>query len=363
MKKVILILTLALAVFVVSGCKQKAESEVNQKPIVKIGVICPLTGNLAFYGTDLRDGILLAQKELGKNTKFDYQLIFEDDEFDTKKTALAVQKLINVNKVDCLVTMFSNAGLMINPMAEQNKIIHFGIAYDPQVAAGFYNFNHWAHISQQVEVAIKHLTALPCKKVGILALNEKGDLAAMNEFKKQLESTDKTLVFEELFNPGERDFRSLLMKAKESGAEIFFVVVVQPELDILMKQMRDLGMQNTVFSLNDFRTIQTISLYEGAFYADRDEPTSDFSQKFESQYQHAPGLLAPNGFDIVNLIVAAYEKASTSSQPTTEAVVNLILASPNFDGALGKTTIDSEGVLSSPFILKEIKNGERIILK
>ena len=102
---------------------------------IKIGVVVPMTGNLAFLGEGIRDAMLLAKQDLG-STQYAYELIFEDDQLDPKMTASAVNKLIGVNKVDAIVSFGSGPGNVVGNIGEQNKVVHFGIASDPNVAKG-----------------------------------------------------------------------------------------------------------------------------------------------------------------------------------------------------------------------------------
>jgi len=45
---------------------------------VKIGVILPLTGEVATYGISVREGLDIAVEEYGKNTERKYKLIYQD---------------------------------------------------------------------------------------------------------------------------------------------------------------------------------------------------------------------------------------------------------------------------------------------
>ena len=75
MKKLILTLCLALSL---TACGKKTDTPKTDKPVVKIGAILPLSGDLAVWGNSEKQGLLLAQEDLPHSTKYSYQLIFDD---------------------------------------------------------------------------------------------------------------------------------------------------------------------------------------------------------------------------------------------------------------------------------------------
>ncbi len=129
MKHFIGILVLAVIAFSVSAIAA-------DKPLIKIGVSAPLTSDNAHLGESMRDAMTMAKENLPADTKFDYEIIFEDDGLEAKRAALAANKLVSVDKVDALVSFSSGTGGVISPIAEQNKKIHFGIASAQSVADG-----------------------------------------------------------------------------------------------------------------------------------------------------------------------------------------------------------------------------------
>ena len=60
----------------------------------------------------------------GKFYKYNYEIIFEDNQMITSKTAVIENKLININKVDVISSFFSAHGFVVAPIAEKHKIFH-----------------------------------------------------------------------------------------------------------------------------------------------------------------------------------------------------------------------------------------------
>ena len=123
MKKVLLSLLMATSL-VACGEKTEAPKE-NTKPVVKIGVILPLSGNNSAMGEASKKAMLMAIADNTKQSnKYNYEIIFEDNQMITSKTAVIANKLININKVDVISLSFL---LMVSLLLQLLKNIKFCI--------------------------------------------------------------------------------------------------------------------------------------------------------------------------------------------------------------------------------------------
>src|ERR1700761_8514817 len=96
----------------------------DSRPIIKIGVSSFLTGDDAFMGESYQHALQLAQADR-KNGKYQYQLIFEDCQASPTKAVLAVQKFINVDHVQAIISMCDAFGNVTKPIAAKAGLIHF----------------------------------------------------------------------------------------------------------------------------------------------------------------------------------------------------------------------------------------------
>src|ERR1700744_4436963 len=98
------------------------------KETIKIGIVLPLTGNMAQTGEMGRKGALMCINERASSAKFDYKLIFEDDEFVFSRTAMAIKKLKNFDHADVIVTMWGYGSDIALPyLADKPDIIHLNV--------------------------------------------------------------------------------------------------------------------------------------------------------------------------------------------------------------------------------------------
>jgi len=361
---VIVVIIILVGIFY--GVSRKPQTPVSKEPI-KIGVIAPLSGNMAFMGEGLRDAILLAKEDLEKtkNTKYRYEVIFEDNQLDPALSTNAAYKLINIDKVDVLVTITSGIGNVIAPIAEQNKVVHFAISSDPKAAKGYYNFQHWTPIPEKNRVLVEELKRRNIKKIGAIIVNQEGALAIWSDLKERLKGNNIELVFEEHFNFGDRDFRTLIAKIKNKEAEAYFVLAFNPELSILVKQIREAGIKVPIPAIESYDLIpaEQRKLFEGEWYVSAADPTNEFLDKFTSRYGKEPSIGAPNGYDVFNLVVTAAENVKSVTKPTPTEIARELLKIKNFKGVVGNLDVGEDGIILSKASVKIIKNGKPVTIR
>ncbi len=352
------ITVLALAVFAFPAFPAFAAD----KPVVKIGVTAPLTGDNAHIGEGIRDAMKMAKEDLGADTKYDYELVFEDDGMEAKRAAATTGKLINVDKVDALLSVTSGTGGVVSPIAENGKVIHFGLASAQSVADGEYNFIHWTPPAEEARAMVQELQKRGVKTVAFLGINQQGFLAIRDEFMKDLEDTSIKITSEQIINPAEKDFRTAIAKAKADNPDMYFVVFLSPEIEIITKQMREAGITNNITSIEAFGVSTEPALFEGLWYIDAAVARGDFNDKFAAKYSKAPGFGAPNGYDVFNLVVKGYEAAEVPAgeKPSHAAVAAELQKIKDFDGVLGKLNVDEKGVVLSPAAVIVMKDGKPV---
>ena len=365
-KKLFVLVSIFLLTFslFLSGCGNKVtEDVVKEKETIKIGVILPLTGGAAFLGEGMRDGILLAKDQL-KDTKYNYEVIFEDNKLDNKETVTAANKLINIDKVEAIFTATSGPGNVVTPIAQENKIIHIGLASDPNVAKGEYNFIHWTPPEEEGKVFVEELQKREIKKIAILALNQQGIQAILDGVKEKAKDTDIKIISEELFNFGDADFKTMISKAKKENPEIYLILAFSPELELIAKQMKELNIENPSTSIEAFEFTEQPELFEGMWYVQAAESTPKFRKQFKEKYGKEPVICTPNSYDQFNLLATAFEVAGkdSSKKPTNSEVIKELQRIKDFDGSLGKLTVLENGFIHSKAVVREIRDGKFITI-
>ncbi len=341
-----------------------ATEVVKTQAVVKIGATLPLTGDVAFLGETSRNSMELALKEV-QGTKYKYELVFEDDKLDAKLASTTTTKLIEVNDVDAIISLSSGTGNVVTPLAEQNKVIHFGIASDSNVANGEFNFIHWTPPDEEARLWVKKAQEAGYKKIALIVLQHPGAVAVVDAVKEHMKGTDMEFVSEQIFNGGEKDFRTMLIKLKQSKPDAYMLMAFSPELDLIHKQLKELGVSAPLTSIEAFELSNDPSQFEGHWYVNAADPTGKYVDSYKTAYGKEPIFGGPNAYDIVKLIVESFEQAGKdpSVKPTPEEVAAALMQIKDFDGALGKLTVGEDGIVWSPAVVRMVQNGKPVTIK
>jgi branched-chain amino acid transport system substrate-binding protein len=359
-KKIIgLVVVIAIVLFGIIALTNKDGSGNNNT--IRIGIAVPLTGNQGFVGEGIRDAVLLAQSKLN-NTKYKYDFVFEDVQVNPQMAASAAQKLINIDKVDAIIDAYAPIGDTIAPIAEKAKVVHINIAFDPRAAIGEYNFIDFTTPNTSVKAFLEEMKSRGLTKLGIFRLNNPGILAVYGAIKELSPEYGISIVSDEQFQPGERDFRDIVTKGTKNKADIYALLSIPPELDILAKQMKDLGIKNQT-SVIYFELSPNKSLYEGLWSIGFGGVDNAFEKEFKDTYKRELAYGAPNSYDSVNIIVAAAEAYTGKGKPSATDIANQMANLKDLSGVLGKLSINSDGIIDSGVQVKIVKDGVLVPVK
>jgi branched-chain amino acid transport system substrate-binding protein len=338
----------------------------DSKPTVKIGVSLPLTGPVAALGESAQKALLLAQLNL-KNTKYNYEFVFEDDQFKPVVGATLANKFVSIDKADVIFSFGSPVGNIISPIAEKEKVPHINFfASDTKVANGGYNFLHYTPPYIDTDLFVKELNERGLKNIVVFEIADNPGAAAISEaLVKSIEGTDIKIVANPKFNSGTRDFRTLINGVKNLNADIYVLQSSSPELETLFKQMRELGVNTPVTSIETFEFADEISLFEGSWYINAADPQEWFVVDYTAKYGDVPKFGAAHAYDALNIVVQVIEKnGDGKTVPTRDEIRNGISSIKSFDGAMGKgLKFDDNGQLVSGAVVREVKDGKPVTIK
>lgn len=350
MKKLFSTLLILAAALFAFGADAKSD-----RPI-KIGVILPLTGNMAQVGQPQLAAVELFKAECAKNSyKHKYEIIVEDDALTGRMTAEAAMKLINVDNVDGLVTLSSGSGNIVAARAKNSGTPHLCVASDPKIADAKTNFLHWALPETCAHDFVNLIEKLGGKRIAILALRQQGSMTLMKLAEPEMKKRGMEIVYNEYFNPGERDFRTTLLKIKETKPNLFIPFAFSPEMEIILKQRKHMGLDAKVSTMECFDMLDYTPDAEGLFYITEGRGTPKFIRQLGAMTGKASNWGVPYTYDCLNILRAAYETMDT---PNRAAAAKYISQLKDFPSALGTISMRPDGRIESPASLFRIVNGK-----
>ena len=358
MKKLLCILCMALSLV---AC----DKEKSDKPTITIGASLPLTGNMAHIGISAKNSLQMALDEWNKkDTLFQYKLLVEDDAFDAKRVASIINKMVNVDKVSAVFTVFSIGANVASPITQNGHVIHMTCAYGSQPADGFYNFNNITQYDNQTDLMLSELKKRGIKSIALLISNNIGSTQQADILEQKIKQ-DKTIkiISKEVFNPGTKDFKMIIEKILTKGTpDIFYVDGITPDANLVAKYLKETTGQINLTTINDFIETPQRENFEGLWFVESASGTDEFNAKYEKKYGDQVYLCGANVYDNLNLLIDAYEQSETADIDN-DSTVNKLLSVKNKQGAIGMFYIDKNGIVQSNASVKEIKNGKSVAIK
>lgn len=332
-------------------------SSALQADTVKIGLILPMTGNMSQFAQAIMPGIDLFRHELESGEyRHDYQIIIEDDQMAPRLTAQATQKLINIDKVDALMSASSGSGNVVAPMAARYKTVHIALASDTGIAKDRpYNFVHWEKPASSARAWVELAKQMGAKKVAIMALRQQGIEAILDELIPMLEKEDIELVAHQKITPGIRDFRMQLGRIKNKNPDVFMPLAFSPELEIILKQSREVGLDVPMPSIEVYDFTSEPALANGQYYVSGSLGTDAFKQRLMEATGKRSAYCLPFAY---NILTAFREAAEQFENPTASDINEYLTTLQVEDSAIGPIATDKDGFIDSEPALFQIVDAQ-----
>ena len=340
---------------------------------VTLGMIGPLTGSLAVYGTQIENGVKLAIEEInaaGGVTLSDgaYQLAVEtkDDQGDSTECVNAMNSLISDGIQLVVGSATSGCTSAITSIANSEGVVLItpsGTA-DSLTTTMDYVFRTCFRDSFQGELAAQYALDEGYTKVGIVYCSADTYSAGLRDaFVAACGKLGLEIVAEEsVATMTEVDYTNQFNKMVSSGAELvftpFYYDVMGP---YLVPQARSAGFTGVLLGADGVDNTETtipagadLSVYNDVMFVNHyatELATSDVSANFVASYQAKYGE-TPNNFDAlaydaVYVYKAAMEACGSADAESVQAA--LADTSVIYDSTCGTFSFDDTGT--------PIKNG------
>jgi len=370
-KKTLLFLGLIILVAIVIGLTWGWPKILQQEPqTIKIGVIGPLSGEVAFYGAELRNGAQLAAAQLNEEqNRYYYELVSFDDEADSSIARQRAEEMVENREILAVIgpafsvptlsagEVFQKAKLpAISPSATSPKVTFLGDFIFRVCPSDSYNGKSLGEFVVQ---------DLGFHKIAILwdetHAAYSGELA--DAFTQRTEQLGAVVIKRLSYQSGQTDFLSLLQDVKEAEPEVIVLTGYASEAAFIVQQARNMGW-NIPFVGGDGLHVNELiekggEAVEGVkmttfFSSDNPDPrVQDFVSSFRKRYGMDPGWAAAHSYDAMRLINQAIEK----NGPSREGIQKALAETRNFQGITGLINFDENGDVIKDVIKVEVKGG------
>jgi len=384
MKRLAALVLMVFVLSIVAGCgggtKNAETGDKNEK--INVGVNVELSGDVASYGTNCKDGALLAIEEINKAGGVLGQQInpLVRDCKSAADEAMSVSAALVGEKIVAQIGPLTSGDVQgSTPVLMENKIpliapaaTAANVTVDEKTGKTLDYIFRVCFIDPfqgtlMAEFASQNLKA---KKAAIY-MDTSSDYAKglAQYFKSTFTASGGTIVAEEGFVKGDRDFKATLTKIRGKNPDFIYVPGYYEEVAPLIKQARELGITAPMgggdgWDSPDMVAVATAKNLNNTYFTnhyssqDKDPKVVAFVEAYKAKYNKDPDAFAALGYDAVQLLVQAIKEAN-SAEP--EKIAGALAKITDFEGITGKMTIDKQHNPVKAGVIIEFKEGKQVM--
>jgi branched-chain amino acid transport system substrate-binding protein len=352
-------------------------------PPVKIGVGLPLTGPLAFLGTEFLKGAQLAAEEVNKSGGIlggrKIELVVRDHRGIPAEAVTLAKRLIDEDKVSVIdIDLPSSVNIAVQVVSKEMKVVQltgFGFAPDVTAKGDPYHFRVCTRAEALTRVLGEYLHALPHNnKIAMVAPNDdygRGDLASLTAIFKKLGKPE--VVYSAFYERNQTDFNTILLKMKSLNPDCYYINVRWPASAIVLQQMDDLAMlkgkylSSSVNFFNKELAKRVGRLMEGAVMTVswapvfKDPESLRLVKAYRAKYGDDPNDSVSLGWSPIMVAALGINKAGTDKD---EEKIRLAIKTLKYNSPQGPINgFDANGDSGVPAYVLQYKNGEYHLVK
>lgn len=372
-------LALVLSLNLIGGlvaCGPKTTQETE----IRIGVIAPLTGDIANVGQSTVEAANLAVQAVNSAGGLDLGgqkkkvvLVIEDDKDMAEAAVSAAKKLFNQENVVALV----------GPQASRNAIPVAKVAEEAQIPMiSPWSTNPETTLGKQYVFRVAYIDPFQGRVMARFAIEELGyqkaavlyDIAsAYNKgiaeiFKQVFEEAGGQVVAFESYTTGEQHFDRQLERIKESGADLLFLPNYYNEIPTQARQARRLEINATMIGSDTWGGLEPSDRaeLEGAYFSTHyapdiaNEQAQTFIKAYQQAYGRVPDDVAALTYDAFGLLFQAIQ---SQGQADSESIRNGLSSIRRYTGITGTMEFQGTGDPVKSAVVLQIKDSQFVFYK
>lgn len=347
-----------IAALAFGGCFKKSN-------VVKIAIAGPLTGQYASFGEQLAKGAHKAVADInnagGINGKM-IELVEGDDACDPKQAVTVANKLVEQDKVVAVIGHFcSSSSIPASEIYKAGGIFQITPASTNPLYTerGLNNvFRTCGRDDQQGLVAANYLIDnLKVSKVVVLHDKDTYGQGLADATKKVLNERGITEVLYEGVTRGDKDFNALITKIKSLSPDVVYFGGLHAEAGLLVKQMRDQGIQIPFVSGDGIVSADFVTAVGGAQFTKNVFMTFGKNPLKIEQGKSVIESFKADGYEPEGYTLYSYAAMQIAAEALRASDLDPVKASEyihanSFDTVMGEKSFDSKGDLNvSDFVM------------
>jgi branched-chain amino acid transport system substrate-binding protein len=373
MKKLSLVLCGLLCVASIAfagGAKDAGKSDGT----ITIGGIFPLSGPVAVYGVEARNGIELAIEEINNAGGINgnkLALISEDDTGNPEITVNAYRKLTAQDKVNVIIgSLTSGCTIAITSLAQAQKVVLVAPAATAEAVTDAGDFVFRACFIDPFQGTVGGAfaaTELKAKRAAVLYDNGNDySVGLKDNFIASFQKQGGSVVANESYITGDVDFNAQITKIRTANPDVVYLPDYYSTVSLIAKQLRAQGINTPIVGADGWDGLTENAgdevlngFYSNHYASDSTDPkVQNFVKSYQAKFGSIPVSFAALGYDSMYLIRDAIVKAGS----TDSTAVKNALAATNGAYLTGNLSFDAKrNPIKSAVMVELVKKDGKLV--
>ncbi|MEX0596431.1 MAG: ABC transporter substrate-binding protein, partial [Candidatus Paceibacterota bacterium] len=185
-------------------------------------------------------------------------------------------------------------GMAVNPLSKKTEIPILGaVAHPDFIKQNPYAYQFWPSPNDEAGKIAKVIFQNGVKSIYSLSTEDDWLLAFQKGLEENYQQLGGKITVQQNVEPTFLDFRSLILKIKQSGAEGVFIGLAPNQLGIFIKQFREAGMTQTIYTtfmikFEDVLNTLNQDLLDQIVFVEIDAMKPNFVREYQKIAQNRP---------------------------------------------------------------------------
>lgn len=304
----------------------------------------------------------------------DVEIAYEDTVADPKTAIAAYQSLTSRNPFKVFFTYGSGVGIALSSLANRDQRIQVGLATASPAyrTPDDFTFRNFPSAELEAQFLAKYiLHELKQRSIAMIKIDNDYGVGTAAAFRKEFERLGGSVGYEESVEPKQTDFRSTIMRLRQSNPAVIYIASYPAEGALFLKQARQLGIQSqfvasvAILGSKDFVSLAgagaeglLVSSSTPVFLESSEPEVKHFVDLYRKQFGEVPSVQAIYGaraFDAVMVVARAYRNCGRAD---SICMRDELFKVQNYRGAGGEISFDRYGDVSNAYSMMQFRNGQ-----
>jgi len=358
----------------------QAQSQGVSKTEILIGSLQDLSGPLAGFGKQLRNGMTLRVDEVnaqgGVNGR-KLKLIVEDDGYDPKRAVLAAQKLVNQDKIFIMLGSLGTAqNMAAMPVQFEKNVVNFApLTAAREMYEPFHRlkYSFAATYYDQMRLTLPKLVKEKgAKKVCTIYQDDDFGLEVMRGAEAGLKAIGMEFAEKTTYKRGATEFSSQVARMKGAGCEMVVLGTIIRETIGTIGEARKTGFSPVFVGTSAAYTdlihklggkamdgLYATMTVQNPYLDEASQPIRFWATKYKTAFGEDPAVFSVYGYIVIDMFIAAAAKAgpNLTTDSFIKAMDNMTFPPDIFGGDV-QTFTPTKRLGSDTSRLSQIQDGK-----